>query len=146
MEFICRRLTEKDISMVMKMNVNFREGFAALHSAAMFLSDPRNWMFAAVSQGVIVGFAYGYALNRLDGNEKMLYINEVGVMPRYQRQGVGYRLLSELKTACNESGISKYFLSAYQNNIGACALYRKLGGAVAPESQGNDINFYFSTK
>lgn len=145
MEYICRKLMQKDIEMVMDMNKHYREGFICYDSAVKFLQDEKNWIFAAVCEGVIIGFAYGYELNRLDHYGNMLYIHEVGVMEQYQRQGVGYKMMTELKLACKSRNICRYFLSAYQNNIGANALYKKLGGVVSEVSKGNDTDYIFFT-
>ena len=146
MEYSCQKLTLKDIGMVMDMNRNYREGFICYESALTFLKNEKNWIFAAVLDNVIIGFAYGYELNRLDHAGNMLYIHEVGVMERYQRQGVGYKMMTELKLACKNRNICRYFLSAYQNNAGANALYKKLGGVVSEESKGNDTDYIFFTK
>jgi ribosomal protein S18 acetylase RimI-like enzyme len=110
------------------------------------LSNPANWLFAAVGDGAVIGFAYGYELGRLDGNGRMLYIHEVGVTEPCRRQGVGCRLMTELKAACKKAGIAKYFLSAYQSNAAANALYRKLGCEVSAESGGNDTMYYLKTE
>lgn len=146
MEYSCRKLGVQDLELVMGMNRDFREGFICQENALQFLVNPDNWLYAAVSEGRIIGFAYGYELRRLDSQGNMLYIHEVGVMEQYQRQGVGYRMMSELKSACREKGICKYFLSANQNNAGANALYQKLGGTVSSESLGKDTSYYFATK
>ncbi len=146
MDYICRKLTCEDISMVMDMNRDYREGFICRPNAEDFLADPENWIWAAVMNGQIIGFAYGYELHRLNNIGNMLYIHEVGVMDAYQRQGVGYTMMSMLKSECHSRGICRFFLTAYQNNIGANALYRKLGGAVSLESHGDDVVYYFNTK
>lgn len=145
-EYTCRRLTENDINMVMDMNKNFREGFICYDNALIFLRNPNNWIYAAVANDVIIGFAYGYELNRLNNIGNMLYIHEVSVIEEYQKQGIGYRLMTELKAECKSKNICRYFLSTYQNNVGANALYKKLGGVVSEESQGNDTVYIFFVK
>jgi len=40
-EYICRRLTENDIKMVMDMNVNYRENFICHDNALQFLKNPK---------------------------------------------------------------------------------------------------------
>jgi ribosomal protein S18 acetylase RimI-like enzyme len=142
MDYICRKLSAGDIDLVVGMNRNFRPDFVNRESAAEFLSNPANWLFAAVDGGAVIGFAYGYELSRLDGAGRMLYIHEVGVTEARQRQGIGYRMMTELKAVCKQVGIGKYFLSAYQSNVAANALYRKLGCAVSAESGGNDTMYY----
>lgn len=138
-----RKLTVEDIEMAMNMNITFRDEFIAYDAALNFLNNPYNWLYVAILRGEIIGFLYGYELNRLDKMQNMLYINEVGIAPDFQRKGIGTKLLTQLKTECKQRNICKFFLSAYQNNVGANALYRKLGGEVAVESNGHDTNYYF---
>ena len=138
-----RRLNANDLETVLHMNEGFREGFIERAWAQRFLSDTRNWLFAALDGGEIIGFAYGYALNRLDRAQNQLYIHEVGVREDWQRKGIGYTMMQELLTLCKAENICKCFLTCYQNNEGANALYRKLGGAVPEESKGNDRVYYF---
>ena len=141
--YTCRRLDEKDIESVLAMNRDYREDFICREQALAFLQDEDCWMFAALLGETVIGFAYGYALRRLDKKGKMLYIHEVGVMERFWRQGVGYAMMGALREACREEGFCRFFLTAYQDNEGANALYRKLGGQVSEESQGKDTVYHF---
>lgn len=143
--YSCRRLGEADIEAVMAMNRDFREGFIDREKALAFLRDESCWLFAALMEDTVIGFAYGYELRRLDKKGNMLYIHEVGVIERFQRRGVGYAMMRALGECCREKGICRYFLSAYQNNAGANALYQKLGGQVNAESQGKDVLYHFPT-
>ena len=138
-----RRLSIDDLAMAMAMNRDFREDFAEENSLRAFLCDPDCWLFAAVEDRRIIGFAYGYALQRLNTQRKMLYIHEVGVLDDCQRQGIGSRLMKELMKACEAEHICKMFLTCYQNNAGANALYRKAGGETMAESQGKDTVYWF---
>ena len=141
MEF--KRLTEMDLPLALAMNRDFRAGIAREEALRAFLADPDCWLFAAVKDGRIIGFAYGYALQRLNTEKKMLYIHEVDIMEEYQRQGVGTRLMDRLKAACKAEKICKIFLICDQKNAGANALYRKTGGETGVKSQGNDTVYWF---
>ena len=141
MEF--RKLTIADLSMALAMNRDFREGFAAESSLRAFLEDQDCWLFAAIEGQRVIGFAYGYALQRLNADRKMLYVHEVGVLDAYQRQGIGTRMIEALKKACVEAGFCKMFLTCYQSNAAANALYRKTGGILCAESQGQDTVYWY---
>lgn len=138
MEF--RKLTPADLVSVMDMNRDFRSGFICEENARIFLENPHNWLFACVREGRILAFAYGYELNRLNDAGNMLYVHEVGVLPGFQRQGVGTRLLSALTAQCRERGICRFFLFTQKSNAGACALYEKSGGVPAHE---DDVSYFF---
>ena len=146
MDVIYRPLSLTDLDMLLEMNKNFREGFVSLQGAEAFLSKQDNLFFAAVKDNTVIGFAFGYRLNRLDSNCTMLYIHEVGVKEAWQRQGVGFHMMNALKQWCKENGVGKIFLTCYQNNLGANKLYRKLGGEVSAESQGNDTVYFFPVR
>jgi ribosomal protein S18 acetylase RimI-like enzyme len=119
----------------LEMNKSFREGFIVNKNAESFLKDESDWLYAAVADDTVLGFAYGYELKRLNDSGNMLYIHEVGVMEAYQRRGIGYTLLNKLKEECKQRGICRFFLITGQNNAGANALYQKLGGELSGESE-----------
>ena len=73
----------------------------------------------------------------------MLYLHEVGVAQRYQRQGIGMQMVCALQNICAKSNIGKIFLFTDSRNAPANALYRKLGGEVSPSSGGNDTAYFF---
>lgn len=143
MDVVYRPLDPADLNMILKMNQNFREGFVSTEAAETFLSKQDDIFFAAIKDNTVIGFAFGYRLNRLDSGRTMLYIHEVGVMDAWQRQGVGFGMMNALKQWCKGNGVGKIFLTCYQNNTGANKLYRKLGAEVSPESQGNDTVYFF---
>ena len=140
---VFRRLTAGDLDKVLSMNRTFREGFAEAAAAKAFLEDASCWLWAAVSDGAVIGFAYGRTLLRLDGAKPSLYIHEVGVAEGFQRRGVGFAMLSAMMDACRDSGVGKCFLFCDRKNAGANALYRKLGGEVSQDSQGQDTCYFF---
>jgi predicted acetyltransferase len=84
-----RRLTAEDHDLVMAMEGSFREGFICRENGLAFLENPMNWLFACTQDGRVIGFAYGYELNRLNNIGNMLYIHEVGVLKEFHWQGVG---------------------------------------------------------
>lgn len=61
-----RKLRLSDLELVLQMESNFRKGFVFEENARQFLSNPMNWIFACIQENQIIGFAYGYELNRLD--------------------------------------------------------------------------------
>lgn len=138
-----RRLTEADLPKIMRMNQDFRQGFADPEATQRFLQNPANWFFAALWEETVIGFAYGYALPRLNGSKNMLYLHEVGVAQRYQRQGIGMQMMCALQNICAKSNIGKIFLFTDSRNAPANALYRKLGGEVSSSSGGNDTAYFF---
>ena len=138
-----RRLTINDLDIVMKMNDDFRENMVSKESGRLFLSDPKNWIYACVDHNQIIGFAYGYELNRLDQNGNMLYIHEVGILETYQYKGIGHQLMKDLKDLCKKKGICRIILITQKHSMAACKLYEKVGGEKS--SEGDDVTYFIQT-
>ena len=137
-----RRMTANDLAAVLEMNHTFRPDFITEAVACAFLTDHRNWLWAGITEERIIAFAYGYALDRLDGR-RMLYLHEVGVAEAYHRQGIGTAMLQALKDECRKQGFHRIFLITHQYNTAANSLYRKCGGEVSCDSGGNDTTYMF---
>ena len=153
---IYKKLGIADLRLVVDMGKNFRASFIVEESARQFLLNPQNWLFVCIEREEstyvktekVIGFAYGYELNRLDNSGNMLYIHEVGVLPEYQRQGIGTEILRSITALCKLTGICKFFLNTQKSNTAAMALYEKSGGkpSVSTQHGDNSVVFYFNTK
>lgn len=138
-----RKLSLSDLYIVLQMEKDFRNGFIVEENARQFLLNSNNWIFACIQGKRIIGFAYGYELNRLDNKGNMLYIHEVGVLPEYQRQGIGFKILTDIKNLCKLTGICRFFLFTQKSNIAACALYEKAGGEKTSDENDN-VTYFFN--
>jgi aminoglycoside 6'-N-acetyltransferase I len=100
--------------------------------AAEFLADPRHHLAVAVADGVVVGFASGVHYLHPD-KAPDLWVNEVGVAPPFQNQGVGRRLLRALFDRGREVGCQSGWVGTEVGNAAARRLYRAVGGRESPE-------------
>lgn len=67
-----------------------------------------------------------FALCKLSGSKKELYINEMAVLPQRQGSGIGRQLLNAAKTYCKENGLAGLVL--YTSRYApAAAFYEKNG-------------------
>lgn len=139
---VCRKLTVSDLPLVLTMEQDFRRNFICEEHARRFLSNPMNWLFACIQDHHIIGFAYGYELNRLNKSGNMLYIHEVSVLEPYHRQGIGRQILTGIQSLCQLIGICKCFLFTQKSNLAACSLYEAVGGEPAHD---DDIVYFFKT-
>ena len=122
MEF--KKLIVGDEAKILRLNETLRSGFIEESAIKKFLANPNNYFFVAIDEE-IVGFTYGYKLDRLDRSEKMLYIHEVGVLEEYWNRGIGTELLNALREHCMDNDIGKLFLFANSENRAAMKLYEK---------------------
>ena len=92
-----------------------------------FLNDDNAYGFIAKDNYKVVGFAYGYNLTRPDG-KTMFYLHSIGMLPNYQNNGYGSKLLSYIKEYSKKLGCKELFVITDKGNPRACHVYEKLGG------------------
>lgn len=136
-----KKLGLSDLNLVVQMENDFRRDFICEDNARIFLTNPQCWLVACIDNDKVIGFAYGYNLNRLNNIGNMLYIHEVGVLPEFQRQGIAREILVEIKSLCRSNGICKMFLFTEKSNLPACALYESTGGEPAHD---DDVSYFFN--
>lgn len=92
-----------------------------------FINDNNAYGFIAKENNNIVGFAYAYTLLRPDG-KTMFYLHSIGMLPTYQNNGYGTKLMQFIKDYSISLGCSKMFVLTDKGNPRACHVYEKLGG------------------
>ena len=103
-------------------NMIFNKGFLNY-----FINDNNAFGFIAKDNNNIVGFAYAYTLLRPDG-KTMFYLHSIGILPDYQNNGYGTKLMQFIKDYSIKLGCSEMFVITDKGNPRACHLYEKLGG------------------
>lgn len=99
--------------------------------AATFLCDPRHHLVVAIDKGVVVGFVS--AVHYLHPDKPLeLWINEVGVAPSHQGQGIGRALVQRMLEQGSAIGCVQAWVLTEPGNVAARALYRSAGGTEAP--------------
>ncbi len=92
-----------------------------------FLANPSNILVVAVAEGQVVGMATGISYVHPD-KPLALFINEVGVSSRFQRQGLGRKLVTLILKEGKERGCTEAWVATELNNEPARALYEATGG------------------
>lgn len=94
-----------------------------------FINDNNAYGFIAKENNNMVGFAYAYAytLLRPDG-KTMFYLHSIGMLPTYQNNGYGTKLMQFIKDYSISLGCSEMFVLTDKGNPRACHVYEKLGG------------------
>ena len=92
-----------------------------------FIGDKNAYGFIAREENKVVGFAYAYTLLRPDG-KTMFYLHSIGMLPNYQNNGYGSKLLEFIKNYSMRIGCSEMFVITDKGNPRACHVYEKLGG------------------
>ena len=95
--------------------------------AGEFLRDPRHHIAVAIDQDVVVGFASAIHYIHPDKPAE-LWVNEVGVAPTHQRQGIGKAILRLLFAHGRLLGCKSAWVLTERANEPAIGLYRACGG------------------
>jgi GNAT superfamily N-acetyltransferase len=97
-------------------------------SARAFLADPRHHLAVALDGGIVVGFASGVQLLHPDKAYAEMFINEVGIAPDHQGQGLAKRVMRALLQRAQEVGCNQAWVLTSRNNEPAMKLYAAVGG------------------
>lgn len=74
---------------------------------------------------ILVGGLSAHELPLISGT-KEFYLYDIGVLPEYQKMGIGTELIKELKKEAKARNISTIFVEAESDDEGAVAFYRSL--------------------
>lgn len=97
-------------------------------SAREFLNDPRHRLVVAMDDKLVVGFISAVIYVHPDKAKPELWINEVGVSPSHQGQGIGKMLLRRMLETGQQVGCSEAWVLTERTNDAAMALYKSLSG------------------
>ena len=112
------------------------------HWTAAFLADSRHHLAVALDDGVVIGMASGVDYVHPDKCPE-LWINEVGVAPSHQGQGIGKLLLRALLERAKSLGCAEAWVLTTADNAVAQRMYRAAGGE--PERE-QPVMFTFPLK
>jgi ribosomal protein S18 acetylase RimI-like enzyme len=101
----------------------------------IYLADAQHMMVLAVSDGVVVGQTRGMVHLQPD-EAPGLYIDNMGVTPARQREGIAGRMLDNLLAWGRERGCSHAWLGTELDNVAARGLYETRG------FEGTEMAFY----
>jgi ribosomal protein S18 acetylase RimI-like enzyme len=96
--------------------------------ADAFLCDPRHHIAAAIDGGRVVGFVSAVDYWHPD-KPRELFINEVGVEPGHQRQGIGLRLMRTMLDHARALECREAWVLTDAGNTAANRLYARAGDA-----------------
>ena len=97
-------------------------------STQEFLNDPRHRLVVALDEDLVVGFISAVIYLHPDKPAPELWINEIGVAPTHQRQGIGRRLLQAMLDEAKRSACTEAWVLTERENLPAMAMYRSISG------------------
>ena len=122
----CKLLKKDEIKLMEEVLIDddmvFNEEFVE-----KFIENDNTYGFIVKDIDKIIGFAYGYRLIRPDG-KAMFFLYSIGILPKYQNQGYGTKLMEYIINYAKEIGCYELFVMTDKGNTRACHLYEKFGG------------------
>jgi ribosomal protein S18 acetylase RimI-like enzyme len=97
-------------------------------SVREFLADPRHRLVVALDHDVVVGFVSAVIYLHPDKPAPELWINEIGVAPAHQRQGIGKTLMQAILEVARQSNCIEAWVLTERDNLAAMNMYTTTGG------------------
>ena len=97
---------------------------------AAYIASPGHIMLLAVAAGEVVAQCAA-VIHRHPDKVTELYIDEVGVAPAFQRQGLATRMLDAMFAIGKAEGCGEAWVGTEHDNIAARRLYETRGGTTA---------------
>lgn len=88
------------------------------------LNKPDFLVLVAKHDNTVIGGLTVYVLHRYYSTKPIAYIYDVGVMPNYQRKGIGKKLISYLTQYCEENNFEDAYVEAETDDTHAVNFYK----------------------
>ena len=137
--FTIKGLTSSDLPLLLHPADGVFDNPVDESFAREFLADPRHHIVVAVADDVVIGFASAVHYIHPDKPTE-LWINEVGVAPTHQGQGVGKTIMNELLRLGKQLGCANAWVLTDRSSDAANRLYKSTGGQVA---EGDTVMYEF---
>lgn len=126
-------LSAADIDVLDQIAPNVFDDPLDLESTKSCLADDRHHIIVAVDRDVVVGFVSAVHHSHPDKAQPEMWINEVGVAPSHQRQGIGKSMMAKLLHLAKTIGCREAWVLTERNNQSAKLLYHATGGTADPD-------------
>ncbi len=117
-----RRLYAGDDAVVKRIAEDVFDEPVRADRLSAYLASPGHFMIVALAGGIVVGQCAA-VIHRHPDKVTELYIDEVGVSPAYQRQGIARRMLDAMFALGREHGCGEAWVGTEPDNVPARALY-----------------------
>lgn len=125
-----RTLTSGDEELLISGVAMIEEASLTLEQARKHLADPFLVAIAAIADGQVVGFLYGYELRRFEAVTFFVYA--VDVHEDWRRQGIARGMFDQVRHVAFQRGWNEGFVLTNRSNAPAMALYDLMGGTSPP--------------
>jgi ribosomal protein S18 acetylase RimI-like enzyme len=136
-----RRLRAGDLKLAVESIRTLKESTVSGEYLKDFLSRSENVLIVAEQGGMPKGFLLAYILDRVDRNQKMICLYEIGVSEPNRRRGIGRAMIESLKLLCKDENAMKAWVITNRSNMAAVRLYERTGATSHPH--GDEVLFVY---
>ena len=142
-----RKLNQSEVSQFKSLIGIFKEVFENMDTMpseeylSKLLQNPNFFVLVAIVDSKIVGGLTVYILHSYYVEKPVAYIYDVGILPQYQRQGIGKSLMEFLIQFCRENGFREAYVEAETEDLDAVNFYRKTN--FSHELQATHFKYFF---
>ncbi len=107
---------------------------------AKLLIDDRTYLFAAIMEDKVIGYALAYRFPSLYQSNYLAYLYDIEVLPTYRRKGAGRVLIESLLSHLKLDDVSELWLGTAPDNTEGQGLFSATGGIKSAETF-NDFTY-----
>jgi ribosomal protein S18 acetylase RimI-like enzyme len=98
------------------------------------LEDDRTYLFAAIDDEMVIGYALAYRFPSLFETSHLAYLYDIEVLAEHRRKGAGKMLINALRDRLKTDGVSELWLGTATDNTEGQALFTATGGVRSGET------------
>lgn len=106
-----------------------------------FLSRPENVLIVAEQEGAPTGFLLAYLMDRVDCDQRMICLYEIGVLESHRQRGIGRAMIETLKLLGQQESAREIWVITDRSNVAAVRLYSSTGAAA--DVSGDEVVFVY---
>lgn len=134
---IYKRLSSNELPLFKQLTAVFKTVFAGEEVfedvsdtyLQRLLEQESFWVYLTLDEQMnVLGGLTAYELPKYHSESSYLYIFDLAILPEYQRQGLGKKLIESLIKEATEQGFEEVFVQADKGDEGAISFYKKTGG------------------
>jgi ribosomal protein S18 acetylase RimI-like enzyme len=107
------------------------------------LADDRSYLFAAVDNSSVLGYALAYRFPSLYSSDYLAYLYDIEVSASFRRKGIGRLLIESVLQHLRRDGVKELWLRTGIDNGEGQGLFSATGAIKSGEAF-NDYTYYLS--
>lgn len=122
------KITQQEYRRLIETEIDAKAESEFVKGLEKDINSSENIFLVAESSGIVIGWIYAeIGTWSFDNPIKILWIEDIGVLKKYQRKGIGKKLLEKVEKTARKKRIEYSVISVNQKNRLAYDLYKRTG-------------------